>query len=156
MKLLLAAGAAAATAAAAALLYRRRRAARGVLVVVFSGKRKSGKDYVTERLQALLGAGECDIAVVNTYYLGMMQGGDDADAREIAEQVAVFWPNQDGRGAHINISGAGVATNAPNPPVPPVINTGPTFPTGSADPAPPDSPTADSARPGSAEQAWVN
>ncbi|MCP4246029.1 MAG: extracellular solute-binding protein, partial [bacterium] len=62
-----------------------------------------------------LAAGECDIAVVNTYYLGMMQGGDDADAREIAEQVAVFWPNQDGRGAHINISGAGVATNAPNP-----------------------------------------
>ena len=62
-----------------------------------------------------LAAGECDIAVVNTYYLGMMQGGDNADAREIAEQVAVFWPNQDGRGAHINISGAGVATNAPNP-----------------------------------------
>ena len=45
----------------------------------------------------------------------VLQGGDDADAREIAEQVAVFWPNQDGRGAHINISGAGVATNAPNP-----------------------------------------
>ncbi len=62
-----------------------------------------------------LAAGECDLAVVNTYYLGMMQGGDDADSREIANQVAVFWPNQDGRGAHINISGAGVAANAPNP-----------------------------------------
>ena len=62
-----------------------------------------------------LAAGECDIAVVNTYYRGMMQGGDDADSREIANQVAVFWPNQDGRGAHINISGAGVAANAPNP-----------------------------------------
>lgn len=62
-----------------------------------------------------LAAGECDLAVVNTYYLGMMQGGDDADAREIANQVAVFWPNQDDRGAHINISGAGVAANAPNP-----------------------------------------
>lgn len=62
-----------------------------------------------------LAAGECDLAVVNTYYLGMMQGSDDADTRDIANQVAVFWPNQDGRGAHINISGAGVAANAPNP-----------------------------------------
>ncbi|HEX5677492.1 MAG TPA: Fe(3+) ABC transporter substrate-binding protein [Alcanivorax sp.] len=62
-----------------------------------------------------LAAGECDLAVVNTYYLGSMQGGDDANAREIANQVAVFWPNQEGRGAHINISGAGVAANAPHP-----------------------------------------
>ena len=59
-----------------------------------------------------LAAGECDIAVVNTYYLGMMQGGDDADAREIAEQVAVVWPNQDGRGAHVNISGIAVTKSA--------------------------------------------
>jgi len=62
-----------------------------------------------------LAAGECDLAVVNTYYLGMMQAADDAGTREIADQVQVFWPNQDGRGAHVNISGAGVAANAPHP-----------------------------------------
>ena len=46
--------------------------------------------------------------------LGMMQGGDDADAREIAEQVAVFWPNQSGRGTHVNASGAGIVKHAKN------------------------------------------
>ena len=60
-------------------------------------------------------AGECDLAVVNTYYLGMMQAAEDAATRDIGNRMAVFWPNQDSRGAHVNISGAGVATNAPNP-----------------------------------------
>jgi iron(III) transport system substrate-binding protein len=51
-------------------------------------------------------AGQCDIAVANTYYLaGMLTGGDPAQ-RKIAEQVAVFWPNQEGRGTHVNVSGA--------------------------------------------------
>lgn len=60
-------------------------------------------------------AGDCDLAVVNTYYLGMMQADQDDETRDIAHRVRVFWPNQDGRGIHVNISGAGVAANAPNP-----------------------------------------
>lgn len=60
-------------------------------------------------------AGDCDLAVVNTYYLGMMQADQDDETRDIAHRVRVFWPNQDGRGIHVNISGAGVTTNAPNP-----------------------------------------
>ncbi len=51
-------------------------------------------------------AGQCDIAVANTYYLAGMLTGGDSKQRAIAEQVAVFWPNQDGRGAHVNVSGA--------------------------------------------------
>jgi iron(III) transport system substrate-binding protein len=60
-------------------------------------------------------AGQCDIAVANTYYLGRMlnQAQDDAE-RVAAEQVAVFWPNQDGRGAHVNVSGAGITKAAKN------------------------------------------
>lgn len=58
-------------------------------------------------------AGVCDIAIANTYYLGIMLDGEGRD-REVAEQINVFWPNQDGRGAHVNISGAGVAAHAPN------------------------------------------
>jgi iron(III) transport system substrate-binding protein len=58
-------------------------------------------------------AGQCDIAVVNSYYLGAMLQGDDAQ-RDAAEKVAIFWPNQDGRGTHINISGAGVTASARN------------------------------------------
>lgn len=60
-------------------------------------------------------AGQCDLAVVNTYYLAGMLNSPVDSQREIAQNVAVFWPNQDGRGAHINISGAGLARYAPNP-----------------------------------------
>jgi iron(III) transport system substrate-binding protein len=59
-------------------------------------------------------AGECDIAIANTYYLAGMLSGNDESQREIAKQIKVFWPNQQGRGAHVNISGAGVAKHAPN------------------------------------------
>ncbi|HER35112.1 MAG TPA: Fe(3+) ABC transporter substrate-binding protein [Halothiobacillaceae bacterium] len=52
-------------------------------------------------------AGECDIAVANTYYYGAMQNGGDTD-REAADAVRLVWPNQDGRGAHVNVSGAGM------------------------------------------------
>ncbi len=58
--------------------------------------------------------GQCDIALVNSYYLGAMLRSDNAAERKVAEQVALFWPNQNGRGAHINISGAGVTAAAPN------------------------------------------
>lgn len=57
-------------------------------------------------------AGQCNLALVNTYYLaGMLSSGIDAEV-DAAEQVALFWPNQDGRGAHVNVSGAGVTRSA--------------------------------------------
>lgn len=57
-------------------------------------------------------AGECDIAIANTYYLaGMLTGKDPAD-RTAAESMAVFWPNQAGRGVHVNVSGAAVTAAA--------------------------------------------
>lgn len=60
-------------------------------------------------------AGECDIAIANTYYFARMRAGKVGSVeREAAEKIAVFWPNQDGRGAHVNVSGAGVTKAAPN------------------------------------------
>lgn len=59
-------------------------------------------------------AGVCDIAIANTYYLGAMLAGDDAAQREAAEKMGVFFPNQEDRGTHVNISGAGVTAHAPN------------------------------------------
>jgi len=59
-------------------------------------------------------AGECDIAIGNTYYYGKMQNSKDAAQRDAVEKVALFWPNQGDRGAHINISGAGVTKSAKN------------------------------------------
>ena len=40
---------------------------------------------------------------------------DAAEERAIGDQVGIVFPNQDGRGAHANISGAGVVATAPNP-----------------------------------------
>lgn len=57
-------------------------------------------------------AGECDIAIANTYYLaGMVKSADPAQ-RAAAAKIAVFWPNQNDRGAHVNVSGIGVAKHA--------------------------------------------
>ncbi len=55
--------------------------------------------------------GICDVAVINTYYMGLMLKKDDRQ-KKAASQVAVFFPNQESRGAHINISGAGIVKAA--------------------------------------------
>ncbi|MFO8065125.1 MAG: Fe(3+) ABC transporter substrate-binding protein [Spirochaetota bacterium] len=60
-------------------------------------------------------AGVADLAIVNTYYLGIMHNSDDPRQREVAEEVELFFPNQEGRGAHVNVSGAGVTKHASNP-----------------------------------------
>lgn len=59
-------------------------------------------------------AGECDIAVANTYYLAGMLTSKDGAERSAAESMGVFWPNQDGRGVHVNVSGAAVTASAKN------------------------------------------
>jgi iron(III) transport system substrate-binding protein len=59
-------------------------------------------------------AGECDIAIANSYYYGAMQNSDDEVQLDATKKVALFWPNQEGRGAHFNISGAGVTKSAKN------------------------------------------
>jgi iron(III) transport system substrate-binding protein len=60
-------------------------------------------------------AGECDIAIANTYYLGgMLRDDDNPEQMEAAQAVAVFWPNQDGRGVHVNVTGGGVVAHAPH------------------------------------------
>jgi iron(III) transport system substrate-binding protein len=59
-------------------------------------------------------AGQCDLALVNTYYYGgMLVEGDEAERKAIAT-TALFWPNQQDRGVHVNISGAGVTAAAKN------------------------------------------
>jgi len=56
-----------------------------------------------------------DVAIVNTYYFGRLLRDPDPAVRELAETVRVFFPNQNDRGAHVNVSGAGVTASAPNP-----------------------------------------
>ena len=66
-----------------------------------------------DQLRALA-AGECDVAVSNTYYWGALAASENPADRAVAEAVAFIYPNQGNRGAHVNISGAGVAAQAPN------------------------------------------
>lgn len=67
----------------------------------------------TDQIMAVA-AGQCDVAIANHYYWARLAKSDDATEQEIADQVGVFFPNQDGRGTHVNISGAGVLETAPN------------------------------------------
>jgi iron(III) transport system substrate-binding protein len=61
-------------------------------------------------------AGQCDIAIANTYYYGsMLTNKKDPSQVKAAESMAVFWPNQQSRGSHVNISGAGITKYAKNP-----------------------------------------
>lgn len=59
-------------------------------------------------------AGDGDLAIVNTYYLGVMLNGKDQKDIDIAKSVKIFFPAQETTGTHINISGAGVTKFAKN------------------------------------------
>ncbi|MDZ7817900.1 MAG: Fe(3+) ABC transporter substrate-binding protein [Aliarcobacter sp.] len=59
-------------------------------------------------------AGDADIAIVNTYYLGVMLNGKDQKDIDIAKSVKIFFPAQNTTGTHMNISGAGVTNFAKN------------------------------------------
>ena len=54
-------------------------------------------------------AGDCDVAIANTYYLGRLLTEDPTFP------VAISWPDQEGSGTHVNVSSAAVTTHAPNP-----------------------------------------
>ena len=60
--------------------------------------------------------GECNIAIINNYYYGKLKFSEDPEQRKWAEKVKLVFPNQreDDRGAHINISGGGVALHSKN------------------------------------------
>ena len=74
---------------------------------------RSPKGNDRDQVKAVV-AGEGDIAVVNTYYIGKLLNSKNPEEVKAGNGVGVFFPNQEGRGTHINISGAGVAKYAPN------------------------------------------
>lgn len=59
-------------------------------------------------------AGECDLAVSNTYYYVRLLKSQKPDEKAVAEKIGVILPNQADRGTHVNVSGAGVMKHAPN------------------------------------------
>jgi iron(III) transport system substrate-binding protein len=69
-----------------------------------------------DRAQILaVAAGEAEYAVANTYYIALMLSGKKgAEQQAAAKKVRPLFPNQGGRGTHMNISGGGILKNAPN------------------------------------------
>ena len=59
-------------------------------------------------------AGECAVTLANTYYFVRLSASDKDEDKAVAAKVQAVFPDQDGRGAHVNISGAAVAKYAPN------------------------------------------
>lgn len=83
------------------------------LVANFARSPKGGD---RDQIKAMV-AGECKLAIANTYYLGGMLGSKDADTRKIAEQVGVLWHDQSAdtnMGVHVNVSGAALIKTAKN------------------------------------------
>ena len=74
------------------------------------------KPQGNDRSQILAVAnGEADIAIANTYYIGLMLSGEKGvEQKNAAEKVSMIFPGQADTGTHINISGVGILKNAPN------------------------------------------
>lgn len=83
--------------------------ARGV--VANFARKPAGGD--TDQITAVA-AGQCGVALTNTYYLVRLMKSNRPQDREVVAKVGVVWPNQAGWGTHLNVSGAGVARHAPN------------------------------------------
>ncbi len=82
--------------------------AKGLVANMARSPQGGDRDQITA-----VAAGQCDLALANTYYYGVMLNNTaDPGQRKAAEQVSLFWPNQAGRGAHVNVSGAGLTRSA--------------------------------------------
>ncbi|MFD2367700.1 Fe(3+) ABC transporter substrate-binding protein [Pseudoduganella sp. GCM10020061] len=83
--------------------------ARG-MVANFARAPKGGD---TDQIKAVA-AGECGVALANSYYLARMMRSEKPADQQVVAQLGVVWPNQKTTGTHVNISGAGVMKTAPN------------------------------------------
>lgn len=59
-------------------------------------------------------AGECGVAVSNTYYLARLMASERVEERNLLKRVGIAWPNQDSFGTHVNVSGGGMVKTSKN------------------------------------------
>lgn len=59
-------------------------------------------------------AGTGDVAIMNTYYVGLLANSEDPEEVKVADSIGVFFPNQNTNGTHVNISGIGLAKHSKN------------------------------------------
>ncbi len=61
-----------------------------------------------------IAAGTGDVAIMNTYYVGLLANSEDPEEVKVAESIGVFFPNQETNGTHVNISGIGLTKHSKN------------------------------------------
>jgi len=83
--------------------------ARG-MVANFARAPKGGD---TDQIKAV-SAGECGVTVSNTYYVARLLRSTKPEEQKIMDKVGIVWPDQNGNGAHINVSGGGMLKTAPH------------------------------------------
>ena len=74
---------------------------------------RSPKGGDTDQIRAVA-AGECEVALANTYYVARLMRSDKPDDWKVMEKVAVVLPDQQSFGTHINVSGGGMLKHAPH------------------------------------------
>ncbi|KAB2334788.1 Fe(3+) ABC transporter substrate-binding protein [Cytobacillus depressus] len=62
-----------------------------------------------------IAAGVGDVAIMNTYYVGLLVNSEDPEEKKVGESIGVFFPNQETNGTHVNISGIGLTKHSKNP-----------------------------------------
>lgn len=67
----------------------------------------------TDQIRAVA-AGECDVAISNHYYFARLMASSKPEDQEMLKKVGLVFPDQKGKGTHVNISGAGMLKHAPN------------------------------------------
>ena len=67
----------------------------------------------TDQIRAVA-AGECDVALSNHYYYARLMASDKPADQEVVRRVGIVFPNQAGKGTHVNIAGGGMLKTAPN------------------------------------------
>jgi iron(III) transport system substrate-binding protein len=80
---------------------------------VVANMARSPRGGDTDQIKAVA-AGECGVALSNTYYYVRLMRSAKPEEREWAAKAGLIWPDQQSYGTHLNISGAGVMKNAPH------------------------------------------
>jgi iron(III) transport system substrate-binding protein len=83
--------------------------AKGVVDNMAQPPRGNDRDQVKA-----VAAGTGDLAIVNTYYMGLLLRSSNEEEQEVARQMGIYFPNQNGRGAHINVSAIALTSSSKN------------------------------------------
>lgn len=83
--------------------------AKGIVANMWQEPKGNDRDQIKN-----IALGKADVALVNTYYMGKLLNSSNEMEKEAAAKVALFFPNQEDRGTHVNISGAGITKHAKN------------------------------------------